>query len=285
MTILNKLKSENPPTELFHYTNQKGLLGILNSKTLRTTKVHCLNDASEFVLALNLAKKILTEFEKADQFSIGKIEILRDEIESIKRLNIFISSFTEEQDQLSQWRAYGNSSGGFAIGFHGPTLYQEIKNLGFFLAKCEYDNKIQYDHVSDLLSEYLSKDFKSYGLETSKDHEKSKISFFSGTNFWKDLSSLAPILKDKGFYEEKEWRIITERAISAKEVSYRIGSSYIIPYYEFKMENPNKLITSITIGPTPHRDISEDTLQMFLRKQGLKESIIIKHTGIPYRNW
>jgi len=285
MSILDSLMKVNPPDELFHYTTQKGLLGIIQNKSIWTTKVLCLNDSSEYVLALRIAKEILTEFEKGGQYSLRKIELLRDDIDSIWKLNIFVSSFTEDSDLLSQWRAYSNSSGGYSIGFQGSKLIENATKQGFFLSKCVYDHEIQREIVTSLIKEYMSKDFDSpYGLADSQENPRT-ISIFSGTEFWKDLGALAPILKDDGFKEEKEWRIISESAMSSSDVSYRTGKSYIIPFFGFILDKPNDLFSSITIGPTPHPDISENSLRMLLQKHGLSQTISINHTNIPYRNW
>lgn len=282
MSVLDILKEQKPPDDLFHYTTQEGLLGIIRNRNLRATKVICLNDASEFQLALKLAKEILTNFKNEEESIIFKIDKLREEIDSIQMLNIFVSSFSKNGDQLSQWRAYGNPSGGYAIGFHGPKLFVEAKKQGFFMAQCEYREEKQKEYITSLIEKYLSKDLNAFGVD-KVDKKTRTIKIAAFTDFWKELSSLAPIIKHKGFYEEEEWRIITESAMSSSKVSYREGSTYIIPFCEFSFNFPEQLIKSITIGPTPHREISKNALRMFLQKHGL--SIEIKFTEIPYRNW
>jgi hypothetical protein len=42
---------------LYHYTTQEGLLGILESKSLRATWIHYLNDSREFWHAFEVAKE------------------------------------------------------------------------------------------------------------------------------------------------------------------------------------------------------------------------------------
>lgn len=283
MSVLESLKSYQPPDELFHYTNQDGLLGILKSNLIRTTKVLCLNDSSEYVLALKLAREILETLSEDDNYSLEKIKTLRIELDVIKSFNIFVSSFTTEDDLLSQWRAYSNSSGGYSIGFSGNELLTEAKNQDFFLAECIYDPKKQREIITEFLQDRLSEDDNTNN-EINQKYQTAQSNHLQTKSIWKDLASIAPILKDQGFKEEKEWRIITEHPRASYELSFREGQSYIIPYFNFSIENPKKLIKSIRIGPTPHPDISEDTLQLFLYKQNLSKTII-KRTSIPYRNW
>ncbi|MHA1280525.1 MAG: DUF2971 domain-containing protein [Candidatus Helarchaeota archaeon] len=285
MEISDFLKENKPKNDLFHYTDLKGLMGIIENKSIWMTRVSCLNDSLEYVLALRLAKDILNEFEVNEKYNPEKINTLRFEIEYITKLNIFVSSFTENGDQLSQWRAYGNSSGTYSLGFHGQRLLEEAENQELILAKCEYDHEKQREMITSLIREHLMlKDFNTRELVESKDNPRT-IMRISDTYFWKNLGSLAPILKHEGFHEEKEWRIITKSAKSSKNVLYRKGRSYIIPYFNFKFANPKELFKSIRIGPTPYPEISKDTLWMFLQKHGTSKTIKIEQTNIPYRNW
>ena len=48
-----------PPDILYHYTGQIGLLGIIEQAELWATKIQYMNDATEFGLALRLARQEL----------------------------------------------------------------------------------------------------------------------------------------------------------------------------------------------------------------------------------
>lgn len=55
---------------------------------------------------------------------------------------VFVTSLSAEKNELSQWRAYGGSSGSFALGFNSERLVAAIaKNTDtrFNLYKCIYD--------------------------------------------------------------------------------------------------------------------------------------------------
>jgi len=92
MEIINSSNEKTIPSELFHYTSQKGLLGILESNTLWTSKNTCLNDSSEFKLALDIAKKVLFERKKAETSSlmIEKIDTLIQNIETIRKYHVYV---------------------------------------------------------------------------------------------------------------------------------------------------------------------------------------------------
>jgi hypothetical protein len=59
--VIFELLDQEPPVRSYHYTDQTGFFGILNSGELWATKVQYMNDATEFGLAVDLAKSRLEE--------------------------------------------------------------------------------------------------------------------------------------------------------------------------------------------------------------------------------
>jgi hypothetical protein len=55
-TKFNNSQKKISPQSLYHYTDQGGLLGIIENKELWATKVQYMNDATEFGRAVDLAK-------------------------------------------------------------------------------------------------------------------------------------------------------------------------------------------------------------------------------------
>ena len=53
-----------PPRELFHYTTVNGLLGILESKSLRATHAQFSNDSEEMTHGIELIGEQVEELEK-----------------------------------------------------------------------------------------------------------------------------------------------------------------------------------------------------------------------------
>jgi hypothetical protein len=66
------------PEVLYHYTGQAGLLSIINTAELWATKIQYMNDATEFNLALSIARQILDE-------RIGGILGIGGVIESVEK--------------------------------------------------------------------------------------------------------------------------------------------------------------------------------------------------------
>ena len=133
MSVLEELKENAPPFELYHYTTQTGLIGIFSSNALWASKIHYLNDSTEFELALSLAKEVLFEKLETMPDDREKIKCLLDNIPIIQKVNVCVVSLSQKRDLLSQWRAYGGSSGGYSVGFKTSNLISKSEEQRFFL--------------------------------------------------------------------------------------------------------------------------------------------------------
>lgn len=51
--------SGRPPAILYHFTDANGLVGIVRSQSLWFTRASGLNDASEFVLGMEVSRRVL----------------------------------------------------------------------------------------------------------------------------------------------------------------------------------------------------------------------------------
>jgi len=124
---------------LYHYTSQKGLLGILNDNKLWMTNILFLNDSSEFTYSLNLVKSEVGKREKLlpSLRGVGEVgtsinvqeesiiikknqtfQIIKEMCESYSDINedrkfrSYVFSLSQREDDLSQWRSYCPKEGG-----------------------------------------------------------------------------------------------------------------------------------------------------------------------------
>jgi hypothetical protein len=160
MDILKKYIITMPDGPLYHYTSLNGFLGIINSQEIWASNIFYLNDQSELYQAINLFHAELDsrigplreELSKLNPRAIGpetnpkvvnvsaKIQFLETvkstalTVVENKSIQIYISSFTALEDDLSQWRSYSSDGNGFSIGFD----FAELKS-DFVLGKCGYD--------------------------------------------------------------------------------------------------------------------------------------------------
>src|ERR1700722_12508935 len=145
-----------PPPTLWHYTTQSGLLGIIRGKSLWATKIHYLNDSSEFSYALGLVGEILEKRIEVEQAKRVRLEAFRNSISHMETINVCVTSFSEHDDDLSQWRAYSGRSGGHAVGFASEYLRETARAEQFFLTRCRYLEAEQRQLINHLIDWCLS---------------------------------------------------------------------------------------------------------------------------------
>ena len=81
-----------------------------------------------------------------DDYNAGFGFILRKSISSLKEdSEIFIASFSEEFDLLSQWRGYCPPNDGICIGFDKEIIKEFCTKNNFKFEKCIYEKKLQIE--------------------------------------------------------------------------------------------------------------------------------------------
>jgi hypothetical protein len=272
--------------ELFHYTTQCGLLGILESDSIWATKIQYLNDSSEFAFTLSLARDVLRErsYESGD---IGKrARCLLESIDSIELLNICVCSFSQDHDLLSQWRAYGGGTTGYAIGFSSDALVAAADRAGFDLVQCEYDPVVQSHTVTALVDEALAVDFNTTPGYWDSDRPTTFVVLSTGGDFTLRLAQLAPKLKHSKFREEKEWRLISRKAHDVKFLDFRSGQSFLAPYFRLRFGVSKKeYLSRIVVGPGPHMSLATSAMHGLLSKHGAAQEVKVAASEVPFRNW
>jgi len=305
--VLNDILSRKPDKPLYHYTTQTGLLGIIATRTIWATHTQYLNDRREFLHAVDLVRSEIERLlqEEASSHSgqpARKKVLLRmqeavSESMSPQTTNICVCSFSEESDSLSQWRAYGGSSG-FAVGFPSEVLIAATERLKWSLAPCLYDATEQRDLVRALVEEVLEDNLSGEIIaDDVTENATSEDRFLSGVGggLLSDLFRYAPILKDHSFSEEREWRIISRPLSCHREgFAYREGRSLLIPYYKFPLWESNQKLRlhEVVIGPTRDAERSRSSVTSFLVSRNVMtdetEGIFgpdVRISRVPYRDW
>jgi len=285
---LEDLKNQAPPEKLYHYTSQEGVIGILSKKEFWASKIHYMNDSREYALALDLAKQDLTQRigKESSKKERERIEVLREEINSIELVNICVCSFSVDGNKLSQWRGYTSGGAGFSIGFSSEELSLIAEKYEFEFFPCVYDEDVQRALVGELIEDLLATDFNTIPGYVDRSRPRTMRVLPMGGDFAKRLARLAPLLKDSSFKDEEEWRLVSSY-INHKKLKHRPGSSMIIPYFPFQLERDGMFscIKEIIIGPTPHPDLSKYSISTLLGASEVSESPKVRASKIPFRHW
>jgi hypothetical protein len=282
--LLNALPRLEPPSPLFHYTSQRGVLGILGKATLWASSIHHLNDSSEFQYALDLLRETVghrhRESTGSDALFLAAVSAT---LEQVRHVPVYVASFSEEPDLLSQWRAYCPVNGGYSLGFSITRLRAAVKGPPYRVLPCLYERPEQFQLIDELLQPFLP--------IASTHHFVPSLTLppeqVAANAFLREFLPWAPVLKHEAFQEESEWRLIADPLpLTDDAVLFREGRSSVIPYVEYTLERDSESLVCdrIVVGPTPSSDLAVSTITDILIHHGA-HSVPVSRSRIPYRPW
>jgi hypothetical protein len=274
---------------LYHYTTAKGLIGIVQTRKLRATNILYLNDTEEFRHGVRLGAAYVEELlEKAEEpDKAAYLRNLKDAVQELERSYEapgYVASFSENEDDLSQWRAYC-PAGGFAIGFRRESLQDlAYRHLYLEFTKCSYAHPSQDRAVRGYIDHGIEADVSECG-----GYKKCRWALIR-------LAMSSATLKHSGFHQEKEWRMVCYPGPDAKKngARFRAKNGVVVPYMECDLEfkdddaRTKKMWESVrvTVGPTASREASRASVEKLLclcSPAGSHGQITL--TSIPYKYW
>ena len=193
-----ELEQVPPPTTLFHYTGQKGLLGIIKSGQFWASKVQYMNDSAEFSYCVTLAQELIDKRMKEAGTNDDLFKSILKRLDGIKNINICAVSFCRDGDLLSQWRGYAGTGGGYAIGFYSAALLAIGSGR---LSHCIYERSDQVQILSELIDQMLQ-----YTSKLSPTDDPNSVLTDA---FARALTQCGAFFKDSTFEQEDEWRLVT----------------------------------------------------------------------------
>jgi len=286
---------------LFHYTSTKGLIGILEERCVWATDASFLNDSSEIRYAgralQNHLESMIAELRLGNP-APGSIEAERlIRITDAKEANVkfneqedappplppyvkdgatYVSCFSEQPDQLSQWRAYGGR--GYAVGFTREGLGnleidgedEPFKPAGQ-VAQVGYGQPAIDDLCQKVANYFARPDFLSLPRPSGL---LDTVSFV--------LPALARV-KHEAFKDELEWRVTVSRYARgpAKKLYFREGVR-LVPYLKLRFDP--SAVAWVFIGPGA--DIHDErALRGFLEANGYDlDRAWVERSNAPFRD-
>jgi len=242
------------PKILYHYTDAQGLLSMLQSRSIWATDAAFMNDPGELRYGYMLLDKVVRDSLTGRRARLTLETIQRAIDEKARNARVYVASFCERDDLLSQWRGYGGLGGGFAVGF----ITKYLKPAGAWrttrqLRPVVYDPKAQMR----ILSGYVDKWRKDRGNDIASQHR-------IGAEVLYLFSDYLMAFKDPSYSEEREWRLIQYGRVVGGAIlfppSFRVRGAGIVPYASIDVsENAgalaNKLpVADIVCGPAAHRE-------------------------------
>ncbi|MGK9231533.1 DUF2971 domain-containing protein [Inquilinus limosus] len=199
---------------------------------------------------------------------------------------VYVISFSEESDLLSQWRAYARPAG-VAIGFPSIELSGMAAWNDMELAPCIYDPDEKRASVLQILETRLASVADSnYGKETN-------VSDIDIAKAVEGLLEKVATFKDSAFREEKEWRLIwrqggdsailgIDHAKKFVAQEHALLPKRVVPFQDTESKLINNIHT-VVIGPGRNVAVTKETTEDLLRHHGYRFSEV-SISKVPYRD-
>jgi hypothetical protein len=259
------------PRELFHYTSLDGLKGILGTHQIWVTDVAYLNDSLELQLASELIERCTAEATK-NASPMCKELLRRSEVGGSQAdlgQGYYVACFCDDRDLLSQWRAYGERGGGYAVGF---SAYEMAYEGLLALRRVIYDPVEQERLVRGVIQRICTAfDMVAAGKTTAQldsDHTFPSFAQLLASHFREFLVTF----KHDAFSAEKEWRIVLpfSQDQQLSFVRFRGDRGQAVPYMCLHPRTPTPAMSLLPIvevvhGPTLHPELAKKSLHLLLQ--------------------
>lgn len=233
------------PNKLYHYTSKESFLGIIKNKTLWASEILFMNDIKESKIPFEIFQNLINEKRNSDiKKKIEDVQNVKninlfDFYKTFEGFNIYVISFSEKENDLNQWRIYGENGSGCCLEFNANELKLAIdRNLKILelstngkigekyklnWKKCCYDKNEQESEIQSVL-EYIKN-------KNNPDEILNAIQ--------KKLLEFSTYFKDAAFSDEKEVRLLLDLDTSLfnrKIKNIRCVKNIFLPYCELKIE-------------------------------------------------
>lgn len=280
--------------EFYHYTDNNGLIGILESRGFWLSSPVFLNDREEIYNGVNLTKRLIDRIKKKKRYRnfVSILEIVSSKFDTFDYENIYIASFSLKQDALEQWRAYAKNGEGVCIGFDitKKTYYPHFRSGNLWqLYKVIYDDKLKYWILHSIIFKYYYEHKSDIENRMASDED-----YAEGLS--KALAMVFINFKNSAFSSEEEIRLVynlPDVLNLFNRINYRNVNNVIVPYIitsDTKLKDTNKQkfevdllpISRIIVGPSIKENITLRSVENFIIKKGYDKTIV-QSSSIPYR--
>jgi hypothetical protein len=294
--FINIVEAKKPPALLYHYTNEAGLAGIIETGKLRCSDVFSLNDPSELRHGLSVGIDTLKSRTTAARPEIGTFASGFERFDLDAGIeaagHFFICCFSGDGDDLGQWRAYGDNGQGFALAFDTGSLEDAFTKKKGKAIKQHSTFPITYDDkeltriqtaIVDLVDPLISLP-RTIGVRADAMHAYMReLLIYHAMNVIRGVM----FFKHEAYRNENEYRFqqLFRRDRPAPAVKYRRRPSSLVRYREFDWRRgASGALRKIVVGPAANRvnaaRFARDCLKAYHADPA---NVELMYSKIPYR--
>jgi Protein of unknown function (DUF2971) len=197
----------------------------------------------------------------------------------------FVTCFSEDRDDLSQWRGYGTGENGYAIGFKASDLWGILNTV---LVRINYDSGLHAmlaARVVDAMLEFFAEAVQKYAPTDPMGFGEEFLGAWDAA-----IVVVAPVIKDHGFKKERECRLV--KAFSLNEIpqlKFLQKATMMSRHLPLRPPSGNSLtpyrlpITEVIVGPCRHPHVSRISLATMLLQKGYPVRMV-SMSKIPFQS-
>jgi hypothetical protein len=273
---------------IWHYTTGDALVGIIQSGALYSTQVSCLNDSTEVHYGETLLREALIEIQK-ETHPDEEVQLLgqlinESALENAQPSDFFVTCFSSEKDDLSQWRAYGGGENGYAIAFFAGGFFKRGTSI---VVRVNYDRQLHVSMAGEAARATLS--FFREGLDARSSEDRETWASDFRQEWFRLLGNLAPMVKDPAFSAENEYRIVhTFVSNELSQLRFRQKGSLMSLHLPLLFPPPTDVrssalpIAEVMVGPGRHKEVSRLSAKLLLNQNGY-HSTPVTLSRIPFQ--
>jgi len=284
------LSANPPPAVIYHYTDESGLRGILQSGKLWLTDIFCLNDPSELRHGIRLALDILRQ--EADK-GPPELKLFHKNLAQVVTGNLevtahyFICCFSDTGEDLGQWRSYAADGRGYALGFDRKLLEGAFIHNGHGPSTfgMTYDDKKLSQLQKKLVAEAIPLISKPQGRNLSGEIISQYMAALSVKLTSACLMS-SLFFKHPAYSNEKEFRFLEVHSAGKPipDLKFRSRPYSLVRYREFDWKRfAGNSLTKIVIGPAADPKVASRFAYDCVREFA-SGNVAISQSEIPYRS-
>lgn len=266
------------PPVLYHFTDVTGLMGILRQKCLWASYARSLNDPSELLHGITVAKSVLKQgiAGVSPAFCSDVTSCLDGKQVFDSAFNLewrpYLISFSEGHEHATHWLHYGRDGTGYAIGI----IPDAITASPFDLIQVLYDEARQSELVSHIVARLHSTLMKGQqDLDAPERDALTRATIHMTATF---LSAAAVRMKHRAFADEREWRLVTNELVingvlqqvgTDLPKDWRAVAGRAVPYFIHKPAG--RFVTSLVRGWSASMSEDDPALRMLLNEHALTD--------------
>jgi len=291
--------SKKLPSKLYHYCSLNTFVNIIKSRSIWLSDISKSNDKQELTWLKNRfelflykqwvdyakSKEKIDDLQSVDFSEFEKTHLFTNYLMKNNLKTSYVFCLSECRDDLGQWRGYADDGRGISIGFNANVfhvlcqIYSNANNdFNFNFCKIKYGEK----SADELFTSFS----KALEINTGKSSED-VLSQLESTSIL--TMELAPTIKNIGFKQEKEWRLIYNvdnsdildgnlptlpqcltnfsDIVHINGLSYCVKNDGIVGHTEMTFTTISDMINEVIIGPKC--SATKDDILMFLISEGI----------------